>query len=60
MFSRSVLEAAGIEVVPTFRVPHVTLAHATLDELTEKLVTCDRRIVVNPYHEPEIGPLEAQ
>lgn len=37
-------------------VPHVTLAHASLEELTERLVSCEHRIVVNPYHEPEIGP----
>ena len=35
VFSRAVLEQAGVEVVPTFRVPHVTLAHASLDELTQ-------------------------
>ena len=60
VFRRPDLEAAGIEVVPTFRVPHVTLAHLSLDELTERLVSCDHEIVLNPYHEPEIGPLEAQ
>jgi len=26
VFARAALEAAGIELVPTFRVPHVTLA----------------------------------
>lgn len=60
VFRRSDLEAAGIEVVPTFRVPHVTLAHVILDELIVRLVSCDHEVVVNPYHEPEIGPLEAQ
>jgi len=60
VFSRAVLEQAGVEVVPTFRVPHVTLAHASLDELTHQLLSCDHRIVVNPYHEPDIGPLEAR
>ena len=53
------MEDAGIELVSTFRTPHVTLAHASLDELTEKLLDCDHRVVVNPYHEPEVGPLEA-
>jgi hypothetical protein len=60
VFGRAELERAGIEVVPTFRVPHVTLADPSLDALTEKLLLCDHRIVVNPYHEPEIGPLEGQ
>lgn len=60
VFARAELERAGIEVVPTFRVPHVTLADPSLDALTEKLLLCDHRIVVNPYHEPEIGPLEGQ
>ena len=60
VFERSGLETAGIEVVPTFRVPHVTLADPSLDALTQKLLLCDHRIVVNPYHEPEIGPLEGQ
>jgi hypothetical protein len=30
VFERSALEAIGIDVVPTFRTPHVTLAHAEL------------------------------
>ena len=60
VFARAELERAGIEVVPTFRVPHVTLADPSLAALTEKLLLCDHRIVVNPYHEPEVGPLEGQ
>jgi hypothetical protein len=60
VFARSALETAGIEVVPTFRVPHVTLADPSLDVLTQKLLLCDHRVVVNPYHEPDIGPLEGQ
>ena len=31
-FERRDLEAAGVEVVPTFRTPHVTLCHRDLDE----------------------------
>ena len=54
------LNEAGIEVIPTLRTPHVTLAHASLDHLAQKLVACEHRIVINPYHEPEGGPLEAQ
>ena len=35
VFARAELERAGVEVVPTFRVPHVTLADPSLDALTE-------------------------
>ena len=58
VFERSALEANGIDVVPTFRTPHVTLAHAELEELVERLTSCEHRVVVNPYHEADIGPLE--
>jgi hypothetical protein len=58
VFTRSALEACGIDVVPTFRTPHVTLAHAELPALVQGLTTCEHRVVVNPYHEPDIGPLE--
>jgi hypothetical protein len=60
VFTLSALQSAGIEVVPTFRVPHVTLADPSLDALTEKLLLCDHRVIVNPYHEADIGPLEGQ
>ncbi len=39
-FRRSALEAAGVEVVPTFRTPHVTLAATMLAELVDRLVNC--------------------
>ena len=60
VFYRTALEQSGVEVVPTFRVPHVTLAHTDLGDLLRGLVSCDHRVVVNPYHEPDIGPLEAR
>ncbi|MGH9224017.1 MAG: hypothetical protein ACRD2W_09620 [Acidimicrobiales bacterium] len=60
VFDRLSLEEAGIDVIPTFRAPHVTLAHTSLDDLAERLLACDHRTTVNPYHEPEVGPLEAQ
>ena len=56
-FRRLAIQAAGIEV-PTFRTPHVTLAHAELDELLERLSDCEHDILHNPYHEAESGPLE--
>lgn len=58
VFRRSALEAAGVEVVPTFRTPHVTLAATVLADLVDRLVNCEHRVVVNPYHEAEIGPME--
>lgn len=35
VFPRAALVDAGIDVVPTFRTPHVTLAHAQLAELVD-------------------------
>jgi hypothetical protein len=58
VFTRSALEARGIDVVPTFRTPPVTLAHPELPALVRGLTPCEHRVVVNPYHEPDIGPLE--
>jgi hypothetical protein len=45
-------------VVPTFRTPHVNLAHAELDELLRRLSDCEHEILENPYHEDESSPLE--
>lgn len=53
VFARERLVASGIEVVPTFRTPHVTLAHEDLDELVGRLQTCEREVLVNPYHDDE-------
>lgn len=53
VFSRAELEEAGVEVVPTFRTPHVTLAHGDLTMLVERLMNCAHTTIVNPYHEPE-------
>ncbi|MGH9189983.1 MAG: hypothetical protein ACRD0Q_08135 [Acidimicrobiales bacterium] len=58
VFRRHAVEAAGIELIPTFRTPHVTLAHAELAELLERLAGCEREILQNPYHEAESSPLE--
>lgn len=60
VFTRAALDAAGVDVIPTFRTPHVTLAHDDLPELIRRLSSCQHRVVVNPYHEPDIGPLEQQ
>lgn len=51
LFERSALEAAGVQVVPTFRTPHVTIAHRDLDSLAAALMSCDHESAVNPYHD---------
>jgi len=51
VFRRVDLTDAGIDVVPTFRRPHVTLAHAELDELVSRLRACEHRQLENPYYE---------
>lgn len=44
------LVAAGIEVVPTFRSPHVTLAFTDLDAGLRALHTVEHETRTNPYH----------
>ncbi|MGH8974613.1 MAG: hypothetical protein ACRD0C_15610 [Acidimicrobiia bacterium] len=52
VFTRTDLESAGIEVVPTFHRPHVTLAAVDLAILLQTLMRpADRR--PNPYHQGE-------
>jgi hypothetical protein len=53
VFLRSVLEEAGLEVVPTFRTPHVTIASEDLDALVNRLLACEHREVANTYHQSE-------
>ena len=53
VFEREALERAGVHVVPTFRHPHVTLCHEELDQLVERLVHCEHRVLINPYHVAE-------
>lgn len=55
VFERAALESAGIEVVPTFRTPHVTLCHVGLDQLIQRLTACDHADRLNPYHVPDEG-----
>lgn len=50
VFRRIDLEAVGVEIVPTFRTPHVTLCHHTLEELVTRLHACGHARWVNPYH----------
>lgn len=51
VFGLSDLVAVGVEVVPTFRRPHVTLAHADAEALVSALQTCEHWTRRNPYHE---------
>lgn len=55
VFRRAALEDAGVEVVPTFRTPHVTLCHERLEELVWRLLSCEHRVFGNPYNVPEEG-----
>lgn len=52
VFGRAALVALGVEVVPTFRRPHVTLAHADLDALVAGMLRCEHTTRDNPHHEP--------
>ncbi len=51
VFRRSDLLALGLQVVPTFRRPHVTVAHEDLDALVSGLLACDHIETENPYHD---------
>jgi hypothetical protein len=49
VYRRLDLETAGLEVVPTFRTPHVTIAHQDLEALATVLLTCEHRVFENPH-----------
>lgn len=52
LYRPEVLEAAGFEIVATFRTPHVTLAFdGDLDAWVDRLRTADHDERPNPYHE---------
>ncbi len=51
IFQRADVEDAGIEIIPTFRTPHVTLAHTDRAELIRRLLGCNATQIDNPYHE---------
>lgn len=53
VFKRYDLEQMGLEVIGTFRAPHVTLAAADTDDLVERLRACPHSLLINPYHEAE-------
>lgn len=58
VFERAQLEAAGVQVIPTFRTPHVTIAARTPWGLVALLQAVSHRELLNPYHEvdKEDGP----
>jgi hypothetical protein len=51
VFRRTDLVALGIEVVPTFRAPHVTLASADLELLVSRLLSCQHETMGNAFHQ---------
>jgi hypothetical protein len=53
VFNRADLVSEGVDVVPTFRRPHVTLANTDLPDLVRGLRSCAHRLLVNPYHGEE-------
>ena len=53
VFDRAEHEASGLLVVPTFRTPHVTIAHGDLDRHVARLLNCRHTLRPNAYHEPE-------
>lgn len=55
VFRRADLQRAGVQIVPTFRRPHVTLCHEQLDELVTRLTRCEHRVLRNPYNVADDG-----
>lgn len=51
----SVFVIRGVEIVATFRRPHVTLCHERLDALVAGLLRCEHRVLENPYNVPDDG-----
>ena len=51
VFRRNDLIASGIEVVPTFRAPHVTLAATELELLGARLLSCQHETMANGHHQ---------
>lgn len=53
VIERIELESRGIMIVPTFRGPHVTLAHEDIGTLVDQLGACEHRTISNPHHQKE-------
>lgn len=54
-FHERFIEWGRVEIVPTFRRPHVTLCHEQLDELVTRLRRCEHRVLPNPYNVADDG-----
>jgi len=50
VFARSDLERNGIDLVGTFRTPHVSLTASDIQTLLEALLRCPHEVRDNPYH----------
>ena len=54
VFSVPTLLAAGFEVVPTFRSPHMTIAFTgSVDERLDELLALRVEVLPNPYHQEQ-------
>src|SRR6059058_5072077 len=51
VFERAQLTAAVVQIVPTFRTPHVTLAAPSAAALVSSMIRVPHRALPNPYHE---------
>ncbi len=51
VFHREDLIASDVELVPTFRAPHVTLAAPELDLLVNRLISCQHETMANVHHQ---------
>ncbi len=51
VFARANLHRFGIDIVGTFRTPHVTLAGPDLETLVAALIRCPHESRPNPYYE---------
>jgi hypothetical protein len=51
VFTWQDLQHHGIDVVGTFRTPHVTLAARDIQTLVAALIGCPHQVRDNPYHE---------
>ena len=46
------LRSAGLEIIPTFRRPHLTILLPDLDGDLKRLLACDNAIWHNDHHQP--------
>jgi hypothetical protein len=53
LFSVTALRASGVDIVATFRTPHVTLAAPDAPTLVRRLLATPHQVIANAYHESE-------